>query len=217
MIEYDGFKHNYYCNNTKELVDYLTNSKYGNQHFLDGDCNATYIIFLSSDWARYTNDIENKEFLHYENAKFYINDNEKSKPTLKELFDKISVLMKPKKTLDQLYKELDLILKRHKLENKNLVYINEAVIYYLNGQKTKRFINKEILDITNEIALLEKKRQVFSHVWDDIWVYNDKGKKIYNDKTEKFEEENFVLSPIQVFEKEGFNKYKLWQIDKVLD
>ena len=216
MQEYEGFKHNYYCNNTKELVDYLTNVKYGNQLVLDGDSNSNYIIFLSSDWARYTNNIENKEFLHYENSKFYIDD-KKEKPTLKELFDKIENLIKPRKTLEQLYKDLDLILKQYKFENKNLVYINEAVVYYLNGQKTKRFITKEILDITNKIASLEKKRQAFSHVWSDIWVYNDKGKKIFNEKTKMFEEDNFVLSPVQVFEREGFNKYKLWEIDKVLD
>lgn len=214
MKEYDGFKHNYYCNNTPELVDYLTNFKYGNIHVLDGDKNKKYIIFLSSDWARFTDNIENKEFLNYENGKFYINV-EKG-PNLKELLNKISTLIKPKKTLEQLYKDLDLVLKQYKFVNKNLVYINEAVVYYLNGQKVRRFVTSEILEITNQIAELEKKRKIFDNVWKNIWVYNDKGKKVIDIYNVKTLDPNIVQSPIEVFEREGFNKYKLWEIDEVI-
>lgn len=200
MIKYDGFRHNYYCENTKELQYYLNKT---NWHDLSGNSNDQYIIFLSSDMAEYTNNIKDKEPLIFFNNEFYFSPN-------REIYLENKKIEEEKKQLDiELFKnKLDLLLKKEKESNASLVYINEAVVYYLNCQKVRRYITNEINNITNEILKLENKRTIETNIWANCWVYNDNGKKLTN----KVLHIDDLQSPIQVFEREGFNKYKLWEI-----
>lgn len=202
MEKYDGFRHNYYCENTKELQNYLNKT---NWHDLSGNSNDKYIIFLSSDMAKYTNDIQDKEELIFKNNEFYFSPN-------RDIFLEIKKIEQEKKDLEikQLNNKLELLLRKEKEKNNNLVYINEAIVYYLNGQKVKRYITNDIINITNEICKLEKKRIIENNYWENCWIYNDNGKKTTNKDVETFN----VNSPIETFEREGFNKYKLWEIYK---
>lgn len=202
MEKYDGFRHNYYCENTKELQNYLNKT---NWHDLSGNSNDKYIIFLSSDMAEYTNDIQDKEELIFKNNEFYFSPN-------RDIFLEIKKIEQEKKDLEikQLHNKLELLLRKEKEKNNNLVYINEAIVYYLNGQKVRRYITNEIMKITNEICKLEKKRIIENNYWENCWIYNDNGKKTTNKDVETFN----VNSPIETFEREGFNKYKLWEIYK---
>lgn len=202
MEKHDGFRHNYYCENTKELQNYLNKT---NWHDLSGNSNDKYIIFLSSDMAKYTNDIQDKEELIFKNNEFYFSPN-------RDIFLEIKKIEQEKKDLEikQLNNKLELLLRKEKEKNNNLVYINEAIVYYLNGQKVKRYITNDIINITNEICKLEKKRIIENNYWENCWIYNDNGKKTTNKDVETFN----VNSPIETFEREGFNKYKLWEIYK---
>lgn len=202
MEKYDGFRHNYYCENTKELQNYLNKT---NWHDLSGNSNDKYIIFLSSDMAEYTNDIQDKEELIFKNNEFYFSPN-------KDIFLDIKKIEQEKKDLEikQLHNKLELLIRKEKEKKNDLVYINEAIVYYLNGQKVRRYITNEIMKITNEICKLEKKRIIENNYWENCWIYNDNGKKTTNKDVETFN----VNSPIETFEREGFNKYKLWEIYK---
>lgn len=202
MEKYDGFRHNYYCENTKELQNYLNKT---NWHDLSGNSNDKYIIFLSSDMAEYTNDIQDKEELIFKNNEFYFSPN-------RYIFLEIKKIEQEKKDLEikQLHNKLELLIRKEKEKKNDLVYINEAIVYYLNGQKVRRYITNEIMKITNEICKLEKKRIIENNYWENCWIYNDNGKKTTNKDVETFN----VNSPIETFEREGFNKYKLWEIYK---
>lgn len=115
-----------------------------------------------------------------------------------------------KNEIKKLEEKLRKILTENKNKNKNLVYIDEAVVYYLIGKKVRRYINKEILDLTNEIAKLGNKRIVLNNLWVDNWIWNNKGKKITNNLFE-----DSLLSPIQSFEKNGYTDLKLWEIESL--
>ena len=69
-------------------------------------------------------------------------------------------------------------------ESNDLVYINDAVLAYLEGAKVKRYITKEIIDIQNEILKLQNKRTTEINKWETSWVYNDNGKKLTNKELE---------------------------------
>lgn len=115
-----------------------------------------------------------------------------------------------KNEIKKLEEKLRKILTENKNRNRNLVYIDEAVVYYLIGKKVRRYINKEILDLTNEIPKLGNKRIVLNNLWVDNWIWNNKGKKITNNLFE-----DSLLSPIQSFEKNGYTDLKLWEIESL--
>lgn len=199
MIEYNGFKHKYFCKNTPELIKYLKDVDW---HNLEGSESSKYIIFLSSDWAQFTNFIDDNKELIFSKNKFFIAENE-----LNEILDKLNCII-PNRDL-QIYTlkdKLKKLLIAEKEKNKNLVYVAEAVVYYLIGKKVRRYVTEEMFNLSNEINLLEKKRVAKENVWYNNWIWNENGKKT------TLISESELLSPIESFEKNGHDNYKLWEI-----
>lgn len=111
-------------------------------------------------------------------------------------------------------KKEELLIKLEKklinLKNKNnkLVYIDEAIIHYVNGGKVRRYMDSSILELVNQISIVEKKRKIFENKWINTWLYYNNGKKTTNPNISSED----LLSPLEVFEREGFNRYKLWEV-----
>ena len=90
-----------------------------------------------------------------------------------------------------------------------IVDINEAIIAYLDGKKVRRHITMEEF-VNNQKMRVKKtnKRVANRHTWWNNWVWNDGTGK----KTALSFDDSEILSPIEAFEKSGFDKNKLWSI-----
>lgn len=202
---YEYYKKNkcqftYIANNITDFYEIL---KDNNIHFIEIDndyvsFNINYYIEVVNNKIEITNNLVNKDLKDVE---------------LNNLLNKVDNLIsnKSETPLNTLYEELNKIIQKEKELNKNLVYLDEAIIHYLNGKKVRRYINQEIKELINKISKIEKKRLIEVNFWENNWVYNDKGKKLTNKDIPAFS----LSSPIEVFEREGVNKYKLWEIESI--
>lgn len=90
-----------------------------------------------------------------------------------------------------------------------IVDVKEAILAYLDGKKVRRYMPMEEFINHNEIQLKEGKRITDKHSWWENWVWNDgSGKKV------KKYDINEVLSPIEAFERNGYNPNKKWEINE---
>ena len=90
-----------------------------------------------------------------------------------------------------------------------IVDVKEAILAYLDGKKVRRYMPMEEFIKHNEIQLNEGKRITDKHSWWENWVWNDgSGKKV------KKYDINEVLSPIEAFERNGYNLNKKWEINE---
>lgn len=72
MTLFNGFRQNgYYVKKSPVVVEYLTNIDW---HLLEGDNTKPYIKFLSSDYAKYIDNVTDLKELIFQNGQFYTNE-----------------------------------------------------------------------------------------------------------------------------------------------
>jgi hypothetical protein len=90
-----------------------------------------------------------------------------------------------------------------------VVSLKEAIIYYVDGYKVRRYITDEMFaqDVENQ-KINGDRRIPETNIWKNIWVWHEDGRKTCTD----IDLVDRIFTPLESFTRMGPTNSKLWEV-----